>query len=252
MAQSRQLIAVRKRTLKAQGITYARVASHLGLSEASIKRLFSRGNFILQRLEAICQMLDMEISDLALLAQEDDPRTLVELDPKQEQEIVDDLELELLLGPVCVLNRWRFEELLEYFSFGEHRLINLLMRLDRLKMIELLPGNRVRLRVAPNFKWRENGPIQRFFLSRLQQDFFDSRFDEDHEKLLVVNGMLAENSLPVFQRKLEQLAREFDALCENDAALPFAERNGMTVVLAMRRWRYGIFQQFQRDAGNSC
>lgn len=250
MAQSRQLVAALKRVLKAQGITYARVASHLGLSEASVKRLFSRGNFTLHRLEAICQMLDMEISDLALLAQEGDPRTLVELDPEQEQEIVDDLEL--LLVTVCVLNRWRFEELLEYFSFGEHRLINLLTRLDRLKMIDLLPGNRVRLRVAPNFKWRENGPIQRFFLSRLQQDFFASRFDEDHEKLLVVNGMLAENSLPVFQRKLEQLAREFDALCENDAALPFAERNGMTVVLAMRRWRYGIFQQFQRDAGNSC
>ena len=250
MAQSRQLVAALKRVLKAQGITYARVASHLGLSEASVKRLFSRGNFTLHRLEAICQMLDMEISDLALLAREGDPKALAELDPEQEQEIVDDLEL--LLVTVCVLNRWRFEELLEYFSFGEHRLINLLTRLDRLKMIDLLPGNRVRLRVAPNFKWRENGPIQRFFLSRLQQDFFASRFDEDHERLLVVNGMLAENSLPVFQRKLEQLAREFDALCENDAGLSFAERNGMTVVLAMRRWRYGIFQQYRRDTSKPC
>ncbi|WP_457675966.1 helix-turn-helix domain-containing protein [Thiolapillus sp.] len=250
MAQTRQLIAALKRALKAHGLTYARVAAQLGLSEASIKRLFSRGNFTLQRLEDICRMLDMEISDLAQLAQEEEQKALAGLSLEQEQEIVDDLEL--LLVAVCVLNRWSFDELLDYFCFGEHRLINLLMRLDRLKMIELLPGNRVKLRVAPNFKWRENGPIQRFFLSRLQQDFFASRFDEDHEKLLVVNGMLADSSLGVFQRRLEQLAREFDSLCENDAGLPFAERNGITVVLAMRRWRYGIFQQYRRDPDQTC
>jgi transcriptional regulator with XRE-family HTH domain len=239
-------VAALKRALKAKGYTYAKVADHLGLSEASIKRLFSGGNITLQRLENICRLLDMEISDLVQLAQEEEYKSLASLTLEQEQEIVDDLEL--LLVAVCVLNRWTFEELLAYFSFSEHRLINLLMHLDRLKMIEMLPGNRVRLRVAPNFRWRENGPIQRFFLQRLQQDFFSSRFDGDGERLLVVNGMMAESSRGVFQRKLEQLAREFGVLCENDSSLPFAERHGMTVVLAMRRWRYGIFQQYRRDS----
>lgn len=250
MAQARQLISTLKGLLRAQGRTYAQVAVHLGLSEASIKRLFSRGNLSLQRLEDICQFLDMDISDLARLAEEQDHQALAGLSLAQEQEIVDDLEL--LLVAVCVLNGWNYGELLDYFRFDEPQLIRLLIRLDRLKMIELLPGNRIRLRVAPNFKWRENGPIQRFFLSRLQQDFFASRFDEAHEKLLVVNGMLADSSLRVFQRRLEQLVQEFNSLCANDARLPFANRHGSTVVLAMRRWRYGLFQQFRRDPEEEC
>ncbi len=250
MPQAQKLVSTLKHTLKAHGKTYSQVAAHLGLSEASIKRLFSRGNFSLQRLEQICLLLDMEISDLVQLAQEEDRASLAGLSLEQEQDIVADLEL--LLVAVCVLNRWTFDELLSYFSFSEHRLINLLMRLDRLKMIDLLPGNRIKLRVAPNFQWQENGPIQRFFLSRLQQDFFASRFDEAHERLLVINGMLAESSLAVFQRKLEQLAREFDALCDSDAGLPFDQRNGITVVLAMRRWRYGLFQQFRRKHKEAC
>lgn len=51
MPQAQKLVSTLKRTLKAHGKTYSQVAAHLGLSEASIKRLFSRGNFSLQRLE---------------------------------------------------------------------------------------------------------------------------------------------------------------------------------------------------------
>jgi transcriptional regulator with XRE-family HTH domain len=41
MSQASQLIAALKRVLKARGLTYADVAAHLGLSEASVKRQFS-------------------------------------------------------------------------------------------------------------------------------------------------------------------------------------------------------------------
>lgn len=246
MSQTTQLIQVLKRALKSQGKTYADIAVCLDLSEASVKRMFSRNSFSLTRLDQVCQMLGMEISDLVLMMNEQQLQTLNELSLSQEQEIVADLEL--LLIAVCVLNRWSFEQILDYFSMDESRGIHLLSRLDKLKMIELLPGNRVKLLVAANFRWRENGPIQQFFLQKLQSDFFDSRFDQNHESLIVVNGMLAGSSSAVFQRKLEQLINEFNALSEADSSLPFAERNGTTVVLAMRRWRYGLFQPFARKS----
>ncbi len=244
LAQTSQLIQTLKTALKSQGKTYADIAVGLGLSEASVKRLFSRQSFSLQRLDQVCQLLGMEISDLIQMMQEQQAQVLTELSLAQEQEIIADLEL--LLVAVCVLNRWCFEQILDYFRMDEPRAIQLLARLDKLKMIELLPGNRVKLLVAPNFRWRENGPIQQFFLQKLQSDFFDSRFDEAHERLIVVNGMLASSSIAVFQRKLEQLISEFNALSETDAGLPFDKRNGTTVVLAMRRWRYGLFQPFAR------
>ncbi|MDJ0807355.1 MAG: helix-turn-helix transcriptional regulator [Gammaproteobacteria bacterium] len=245
MTQSIQLIETLKQAIKAHGRTYVDVARHLNLSEASVKRLFSQKSFSLERLDQVCQFLEIEISDLVQLMQEHTAGPISGLTLEQEQEIVGNLEL--LLIAVCVLNRWTLEEIIDYFQIPEVRCIQHFAHLDRLKMIELLPKNRVKLLVAPNFKWRENGPIQQFFLQRLQSDFFNSRFDQAHEALIVVNGMLADSSTAVFQRKLERLAREFDELTNDDAGLSLDERNGTTVVLAMRHWRYGLFSQFRKN-----
>ena len=246
MAQTTQLIQALKQALKARGKTYLDVARYLNLSEASVKRLFSQKRLTLQRLDQICQMLGMEISDLLQMLNESAAAPISGLTLEQELELVGDLEL--LLITVCVLNRWSLEQIVAHLTIPELRCIEHLARLDRLQMIELLPRNRVRLRVAPNFQWRENGPIQQFFLQKLQSDFFNSRFDQEQERLIVINGMLSLSSNAVFQRKLEQLVREFDELNDNELGLPFAQRRGTTVVLAMRRWRYGLFNRYQKKS----
>lgn len=49
MAQQAQIVAELKRSLKEAGVTYSSVAKRLNLSVASVKRLFSAGDFTLQR-----------------------------------------------------------------------------------------------------------------------------------------------------------------------------------------------------------
>jgi len=71
MAQTSQLIDTLKKLLKRQGKTYADVAERLELSEASVKRLFSEKNVSLTRLDSICSLLDIEISDLVREMQQD-------------------------------------------------------------------------------------------------------------------------------------------------------------------------------------
>ncbi len=244
MAQTQQLIDTLKKALKAHGKTYQDVARHLDLSEASVKRLFSEKSFSLQRLDQTCQMMEMEISDLVQMMNEGTRGLMQGLNLEQEQEIASDLEL--LLITVCALNRWTMTEMMEHFHLTEHRCINHLARLDRLGLIELLPGNRIKLRVSTNFKWQENGPIQRFFQEKLEADFFRSRFDKENERLIVVNGMIADSSNAVFQRKMEQLAREFDELNNDDVQLPLDKRKGTTVVLAIRQWGYGLFEPLRK------
>ncbi|MCP3662006.1 MAG: helix-turn-helix transcriptional regulator [Gammaproteobacteria bacterium] len=244
MPQTANLIQTLKRALKANGKTYADVAEQLQLSEASIKRLFAEQSLSLQRLDQICQLIQLEISDLVQIMNEQGSQQLTGLSIEQEQEIANDLEL--LLVTVCVLNRWTLEDLVDYFHFTEPRCINHLAKLDRLQLIELLPKNRIKLLVAPNFRWQENGPIQRFFLEKLGADFFNSRFRKESEQLIVINGMLAESSNAVFQKKMRLLAKAFDELNNDDAGLPIDQRTGTTVVLALRNWRYGIFDQYTK------
>ena len=239
MAQTRELIKTLKSALKAHGKTYADVAVELGLTEASIKRLFSRQGFSLKRLDQVCHMLDMEITDLVQLMKQQQQR-LQRLTVEQEKEITRDVTLTLIT--VCVLNRWTMEDILSYYHISESECIRHLAKLDRLRLIELLPKNRIRLIVAPNFGWHENGPIQTFFQKKISQEFFSTRFNRDDECLIVLNGMFSSQSNAELQRKLKRLAREFDVLNNDDAALDLESRVGTTLVLAMRGWQYGLFQ----------
>ena len=249
MAQTRELIKTLKTALRAQGKTYADVAVELGLTEASVKRLFSQHSFSLERLDRVCHLLDFEISDLVQKMNEQQQR-LQQLTVEQEKEITDDVTLTLVA--VCVLNRWTMKEILSYYHISANECVRHLARLDRLKVIELLPKNRIKLLVAPNFSWRENGPIQLFFQKKIGQEFFNTQFSGEDECLVVLNGMLSSQSNAEFQRKLKRLAREFDVLNNDDAALDLDQRNGVTLVVAMRGWKYGLFRPIvkARSGGN--
>ncbi len=245
MAQTRQLIDTLKQALKSHGLSYSDVAKTLDLSEASVKRLFSECSFSLLRLDTICQMMSMEISDLiAMMNQRNAEAMLSGLSWQQEQEIANDTAL--LLVTVCVLNRWSTDELLEHYQLTVSQCVGYLVRLERLQLIELLPKNNIKLKVSANFKWLVNGPIQQFFQQKLATDFLSGGFNRSREQLIVINGMLSDEAMVVFHRKLQQLAREFDELNTQDAALSLEQRRGSTVMLATRDWQYGLFEQFRR------
>ncbi|SEG69387.1 helix-turn-helix domain-containing protein [Marinobacterium lutimaris] len=236
--QTKPLIDTLKRCLKANGKTYADVARALDLSEASVKRLLSTHQLSLDRLDAICQLMGMEITDLVKQMEENSGH-IEQLTVEQEREIAGDLTL--LLIAVCVLNRWTLEQIVSVHNLDEHLCIQKLARLDKLQIIDLLPKNRIKLKVAANFNWIENGPIQQFFQQRIAAEYFNSRFQRDDESLIVLNGMLSKSSNQAFQRRMQRLAREFEEFNREDVAQEFDDRHGATVIIAIRGWRYGLF-----------
>ena len=95
MAQARALVGVLKQVLKSRGVTYAEIARRLGMSEASIKRVFAKGSFTLERLDKICDVLGIEITDLAKMVEHESER-VVQLTLQQEKAIVADPKLMLV------------------------------------------------------------------------------------------------------------------------------------------------------------
>lgn len=243
MAQTKALLETLKRALKVHGKTYTDVAQHLDLTEASVKRLFSEQGFSLQRVDRICALLDMEISDLVKMMEEQAGQ-LSQLTENQEKEICNDLTL--LLVTVSVLNRWDMKHIIDFYHIDRGECIRKLAHLDRLKIIDLLPKNRIKLKVAPNFRWIENGPIQKFFQERIAKEFFNTRFQGEGEQLIVLNGMLSQASGAEYIRKMKRLANEFETLNLEDAGMAFDDRKGATVILAMRGWDYGLFKPMIR------
>ena len=243
MAQTGQLITVLKQELKSQGKTYQDVSVALALSEASVKRLFADKNFTLQRLETVCDLLNIELTELVMKLQSTQSQ-LTQLSREQEKEISSDLVL--LLVTVCVISGMSFNDILQSYQISSQECIRKLAQLDRLKIIELLPSNRIKLLVSPNFHWLPNGPIQQFFQEKVEQDFFNSRFDKANEKLLVSNAILTDSSNAQIQKKMNNLVAEFNQLMREDAAAPADAKNGTTMVLAIRQWQYSLFKKISK------
>lgn len=243
MAQTELLVSTLKRELKSQGKTYADVAAILDISEASVKRLFSSQQFTLKRLEKICAMLNFEFSELVYRMKKSQQQ-LSELSWEQEKEIAGDIIL--LLVTVNIISGLTYQEIIEIYQITAAECTGKLTLLDKLNIIELLPNNRVKLLVSPNFHWLPNGPIQQFFQEKVEQDFFSSRFDKRTEKLIVANALLTDSSNARLQKKMERLLNEFNDLLREDYSIPNDKKHGTTIVLALRQWQYSLFKQLQQ------
>lgn len=237
------LVEALKRELRARNVTYAQVATALDLSEASVKRLFSQQDFTLERIDRICELARIEFTELAR-SMERAKQTISRLTQEQEAEIVSDPKL--MLVALLAMNTWSFEQILADYAMSEAELVGLLARLDKLRIIELLPGNRIRPRIAKTFSWIPDGPMQRYFKSQAARDFLDARFDGPNELMLVVSGRLAGGSGAHIVERLKRIATEFAELHNEDTRLPFDERKGMTLVVAVRPWEFSSFEALRR------
>lgn len=244
-----RLVQALKRELKVRGMTYQQLGVAIGLSEASVKRLFAIRRFTLERLLQISHLLGLSLAELAQQASLEAQRVHL-LSEEQESELVSDIRL--LLVAVCVLNQWTLADILAHYQLPELEVIRQLARLDRLQLIELLPGNRVRLNVARDFDWRPDGPIRRFFRQQGLGDFLASRFSQPAETQAFSHGMLTESALARLQQDIRTLRRRFVELHEESLAAPLAQRRGCGLLLALREWELPAFTALRRTGDRSA
>src|SRR5690606_13030673 len=150
MSQIPAVCTALKRLLRERHLTYRDLAGRLGMSEANVKRMFARQSITLERLEAICAILDLGLAELVAIVDSNE-RSLTQLTPEQEEALASDTRL--CLVAVCVRDGWSFQDIITQYAISEHECIRLLARLDRLKLIELLPGNRFKVLISRNVRW---------------------------------------------------------------------------------------------------
>jgi hypothetical protein len=208
-----------------------------------VKRLFSSADFSLQRVDEICELIGLGLRDILERAHERAQPTN-QLTLTQETEIVSDPKL--LFVTWLLLLRTPFEDIVQDYLFSEREALQHLIRLDRLKVIELQPGNRVRLLVNRHFSWRSGGPVQRYIHQKVLREFFASHFSGPQEEFFFHGGRITDEGLGQLHRALRHASRECAEIIEQDRASK-QPRNGAAFVLALRPWRFSGFAQFDRD-----
>jgi transcriptional regulator with XRE-family HTH domain len=243
MNQISQIIATIKRQLKLQGLTYRDVAVALDLSEPSVKRLFASEQFTLDRIVEICSLLGFTLAEITQEAQ-NGQRRLRTLSTEQEAGLVSDPKL--LLVAVCALNHWRMLDILGAYALTEAQCVQHLLHLDRLQLISLLPGNRIRVNVARDFDWLPDGPIRAYFREQGLPEFVAGAFSGVGESLDFAHGMLTESARAKLQQELRQLRSRFAQLHDESLTAPLAQRRGTGLLLALREWEPAGFAALRR------
>lgn len=237
------LVTQLRKELKAAGFTYARLASELGMAESSIKRMFSRGEMTLGRVDAICRVLRIEFAELARAVADAEPMRQ-ELTVEQERAVVADRKL--LLMASCCLSHWTVEQVVATYRLSEAEAVKYMVRLDRLGILELRPMNRYRLKVAKTFRWRPHGPVMRYFREQVVGDYFGGGFDDDGEMLTLVHGQIGSSLAALFSERLHRVAQDFAQQHLADQKLPADQKRPFTLVIGMRSWLFSSFRELKR------
>jgi hypothetical protein len=167
-----------------------------------------------------------------------------EMTLQQEQAVVADKRL--LLVAICVLSQWTAEQITSEYRFTQAEVIAALAKLDRIGIIELRPLNRYRLRLAKTFRWRPHGPVMTYFREEALLDYFSGGFDATGEGLLLVHGSISRALAPAFQERLQRVAQDFAQQHLTDQKIKSEDREGYTLLLAMRRWEFAAFAAWRR------
>lgn len=243
MSTTHDLIAAIKQELKAAHMTYADLARAMGMAESSVKRMLAKGDMSLSRIDAICQALKLDFAELARRVADAQP-LLSEMTQAQESAVVTDKKL--LLVAICVLSQWTPEQITASYRLTEAECVKYLAQLDRIGIIELRPLNRYRLKLAKTFRWRPHGPVMNYFREHALLDYFGGGFDGAGEGLLLVHGSVSRTLAPMFMERLQRVAQDFAQQHQTDQKLAESDREGYTLVLAMRSWEFEAFGLLRR------
>jgi DNA-binding Xre family transcriptional regulator len=243
MSTTNDLVTALKKELKSAQMTYADLALALGMAESSVKRMLTKGDMSLSRIDEVCRALRIDFADLARRVVDDQP-LLAQLTQEQEHAVVGDKKL--LLVAICVLSQWTLEQITSSYRLSEAEVIKNLVQLDRIGIIELRPLNRYRLKLAKAFRWRPHGPVMGYFRDNAVLDYFSGGFDNPGEGILLVHGSISRSLATSFLERMQRVAQDFAQQHLADQRLPDKDREGYTLLLGMRSWEFAAFAAMRR------
>ncbi|OYU45283.1 MAG: transcriptional regulator [Burkholderiales bacterium PBB4] len=243
MSTTADLVSALKKELKSAHMTYADLAAALGMAESSVKRMLAKGDMPLSRIDAICRALKLDFADLARRVADAHP-LLAQLTQEQEKAVVADKKL--LLVAICVLSQWTLEQITTSYRLTEAQCVGYLVKLDRIGIIELRPLNRYRLKLAKTFRWRPHGAVMNYFRENALLDYFAGGFNGDSEGLLLVHGSISRSLAPSFMERMQRVAQDFAQQHLADQKVNDKDREGYTLLLAMRSWEFEAFASLRR------
>ena len=228
-----RLLATLKRCFKENGLTYKDVARSLSVSEASVKRYFAGGTVTLAQLERMCAIVRIGIGDLVELAGAGGDQRAKDLSQQQEE----GLARSALTSFVFYLIRqgWTAAEIRDELEMDEAEITTHLIRLEKLRLIDLLPANRVKFLTAKFPNWLPGGPIRRQFDRTLKSEFATLDYHAPGIFWELETLKLSSSSQTRLQQLMDGFMHAARGLADEDRKLPRAESTWRSVLVVSKQ-----------------
>ncbi len=226
-----QWMATLRRLLRANGFTIRMIAERLEVSDATVKRWFQGQGLATDRLEDLCALAGIRLNELAELAG-GPPRELArELTLAQEQALTESTLLSFLF--FMAMSGWPPRDLHDDFGVPMERIEEQLDRLERLALIDRLPGGRVRSRVDRRVAWRR-GPMRQHFEQHMKRQFMEIDFGDPDTIYTAEAAKLSASGVARLEELLQRFRLDVQELADDDRRHALLSRQWMTTLVAVR------------------
>jgi len=204
-----------KRVMRARGMSYRDLGDRLGVSEPSIKRMFSQRDCKMSRLDRICDILDISLSDLEAGAEryDEDP---ISLGQDIELRFAEDVSLFTFF--ILLREGLSAERIGEAFGLDQFDLFFYARDLEAMALAEVGPGGAIsRLEKRP-IQFRHDGPLNRIH-SALNIEFIRQCIETEARSFMTVSRQLRPETVRLIEEELNALRRKITTLARQDQLL---------------------------------
>ncbi|HTJ63762.1 MAG TPA: helix-turn-helix transcriptional regulator [Alphaproteobacteria bacterium] len=226
------MMEVLRELLRQHGLRFADVARRLGVTERTVTRWFSADSVETAVLQRLCELIDIDFFALCEIAAKRVESRPMRHTLQQEQALAESPLLNYLFAQIC--KGWTAKELRDDIEIPEPVLIDHLLQLDKIGLIELLPGNEIRLKTSRDMLLIPNGPYARRLNQWLSETFKKPDVDEEKSVWVCDFMKLTPGSRERFERKFRALMHEAQELSDADRRAHAEDREWYGVVLVAK------------------
>jgi transcriptional regulator with XRE-family HTH domain len=230
-SHAKALLTVLRRQLRQQGWTTARIAEELNVGPATAQRWLANRGLTLDKLETLAGLCGLSLADLTRMSEKPPPELRQELTPAQERALSKDVFLGFLFVALLSGEDWR--GIGEDLDISPRAIEAGLQRLERLALIDRLPGGRVRPTIDRHLVWRRPH-MRALFERRMKPQFMSMDFSAEDAVYATETIKLSAVGAAQLAELIEKFRREVQDLAARDRETAVLPRKWHGVLCALR------------------
>jgi hypothetical protein len=211
------LLNVLKKQLRIHGITYSDAATALNLSEVSIKRIFSKHDCSLTRLNSLCELAKTSFLEISELARMESVSQDYFLNNKQEKYFSANpfnFHLFRLLYRGFSIDRLKVK-----YSLNTKEAFKVLRDLEVLDLIDIYPNDIVKFKINGKIRLNLKGKLFNTLIKKQNENFINRVYAE-HER---IDCCLQSSEIQLSQNSINQFVQDINNLGKKYRKLSFHE-----------------------------